>query len=76
MHTVHAVYPTMKLTPYNFGPALAVGLALLAVSARGDSFGSGANTFTIDFVNIGNAGNADDAGAGGGLYSSPYGGVP
>lgn len=40
-----------------------------------DSFGSGANTFTIDFVDVGNAGNANDAGAGGGSYSSPYGGV-
>ena len=28
-----------------------------------DTFGSGANAFTIDFVNVGNAGNADDAGA-------------
>jgi hypothetical protein len=45
-------------------------------SAHADAFGSGGNTFTIDFVNIGNAGNANDAGAGGGLYSSPYGGVP
>ncbi len=55
---------------------LAAGLlALTAVTARADIFGSGANTFTIDFVNIGNAGNADDAGAGGGQYSSPYGGV-
>ncbi len=38
-----------------------------------DTFGSGANTFSVDFVTVGNAGNAD---AGGGLYSSPYGGVP
>jgi hypothetical protein len=45
-------------------------------SAHADTFGSGGNAFTIDFVNIGNAGNADDAGAGGGLYSSPYGAVP
>lgn len=42
---------------------------------RADNFGSGANTFTIDFVNIGNAGNADDTGDGGGSFSSPYGGV-
>ena len=54
----------------------ALALASIAVtSARADVFGSGANTLTLDFVNIGNAGNADDAGAGGGLYSSPYGGV-
>lgn len=45
------------------------------VSAQGDTFGTGPNQFTIDFVEIGNAGNADDGGAGGGLYSSPYGGV-
>lgn len=31
--------------------------------------------FTIDFVSIGNAGNGDDLGAGGGSYSTPYGGV-
>jgi hypothetical protein len=41
-----------------------------------DTFGTAANTFTIAFVDIGNPGNADDAGAGGGMYSSPYGGVP
>ena len=51
--------------------------AFLAVSATSNAgtFGSGANTFTIDFVTIGNAGNANDSGAGGGSYSSPYGGV-
>lgn len=53
----------------------AVLCALTVTSARADTFGTGPNAFTIDFVNIGNAGNADDAGAGGGLYSSPYGGV-
>ena len=54
----------------------ALALASIAVtSARADVFGSGGNAFTIDFVNIGNAGNADDAGAGGGSYSTPYGGV-
>lgn len=44
-----------------------VPLTVLAVlgllsnpSAQADTFGSGANTFTIDFVNIGNAGNAGD----------------
>jgi formylglycine-generating enzyme len=55
----------------------ALALASIAVtSARADVFGSGLNQFTLDFVNIGNAGNTDDLGAGGGLYSSPYGGVP
>lgn len=55
----------------------ACGLAVATVhpTLRADTFGSGANTFTIDFVNVGNAGNTDDAGAGGGIYSSPYGGV-
>ena len=53
----------------------AVLCAFLVPSARADVFGSGANTLTLDFVNIGNAGNADDAGAGGGSYSTPYGGV-
>jgi len=54
---------------------LAGVLALTITSAHADTFGSGGNAFTIDFVNIGNAGNANDAGAGGGSYSSPYGGV-
>jgi hypothetical protein len=43
--------------------------------SRADIFGSGTNTFTIDFVDIGNPGNGDDRGAGGGSYSAPYGGV-
>ena len=54
--------------------ALALG-GLITIPAQADIFGSGANTFTIDFVNIGNVGNGDDLGAGGGSYSSPYGGV-
>jgi formylglycine-generating enzyme required for sulfatase activity len=37
-------------------------------SAQADTFGSGANTFTIDFVSIGNAGNAAD--------TTGYGAVP
>ena len=53
----------------------AVLCAFLVPTARADSFGSGGDAFTIDFVNIGNAGNANDAGAGGGSYSSSYGGV-
>jgi len=58
--------------------AVAFGLVLgmmTAGTAQADTFGSGTNMFTIDFVDVGNAGNADDAGAGGGIYSSPYGGV-
>jgi formylglycine-generating enzyme len=35
-------------------------LCLLATPAFADTFGSGANTFDINFVTIGNAGNADD----------------
>ena len=54
----------------------AVLCAFLVPSARADSFGNGGNAFTLEFVNIGNAGNTDDLGAGGGSYSSPYGGVP
>ena len=55
-----------------FGAAV---LALIILPARADTFGSGADAFTIDFVTIQNAGNGDDAGAGGGIYFSPYGGV-
>jgi hypothetical protein len=40
-------------------------------TARADTFGSGGNAFTIDFVNVGNPGNANDVGPNGG----PYGGV-
>ena len=49
---------------------LAVGVLALTLSAtlHADSFGSGANAFTIDFVPIGNTGNGNDAGAGGGIY--------
>ena len=44
--------------------------------AEADTFGSGSFVFSLDFVGVGNAGNANDSGAGGGSYSSPYGGVP
>jgi hypothetical protein len=53
----------------------AVLCAFLVPTARADVFGSGGDAFTLEFVTIGNAGNADDAGAGGGSYSTPYGGV-
>lgn len=54
--------------------------ALLAATGHADTFGSGGNAFTIDFVTIGNPGNANDATgpdytADGGLYASPYGGI-
>jgi len=57
---------------------LAAGILtlLIAATVHADTFGSGGNSFTIDFVNISNPGNGNDAGAGGGIYSSPYGGVP
>jgi formylglycine-generating enzyme len=52
------------------------GVVILSgAMAEADNFGTGANGFTLDFVGVGNAGNANDAGAGGGIYSSPYGGV-
>lgn len=54
---------------------LALGFVTIT-SVHADTFGSGGNAFTVDFVTIGNAGNANDTGAGGGFYSSPYGGVP
>ncbi len=52
-----------------------ISLGLLALPLHADTFGSGANQFVIDFVGAGNAGNGNDLGAGGGSYSSPYGGV-
>jgi hypothetical protein len=58
-----------------FALGLSAAVLFLVTSAQADTFGTGPNTFAIDFVNIGNAGNANDAGAGGGLYSTPYGGV-
>jgi formylglycine-generating enzyme required for sulfatase activity len=48
---------------------------MLVAELRADTFGTGGNQFTIDFVSVGNAGNANDAGAGGGSYFSDYGGV-
>lgn len=41
----------------------------LALQARGDTFGTGENTFTIDFVKIGNAYNLYDPAPGVGEYS-------
>jgi len=46
-------------------------LALLTVPTHADIFGSGANTFNIDFVTIGNPGNPDR-----GTDRLAYGGVP
>ena len=68
-------FPFASNLSKKLGITLAGVLALLVLPAHADTFGSGGNAFAIDFVNIGNAGNTDDLGAGGGLYSSPYGGV-
>jgi hypothetical protein len=46
---------------------LALGLSFTTTHA--DTFGSGSNAFTIDFVTIGNPGNADDAEVGAGAVS-------
>lgn len=58
---------------------LSLGIAfVLIVTARGiraDVFGTGDNSFTIDFVAVGNGGNGDDSSTGGGAYFSPHGGV-
>ena len=64
-----------RTTAHKLGITLVGALAFIVIPAYGDNFGSGANTFTLDFVNIGNPGNPDDAGGGEGVYSSPYGGV-
>ena len=63
-----------KTTSRNLGITLAGVLALTIPAAYADSFGSGGNAFTIDFVAIGNPGNANDSGTTG-LYFTPYGGV-
>jgi formylglycine-generating enzyme required for sulfatase activity len=50
-------------------PALAAAFTLaIQPSAQADTFGTSGNEFTIDFVNIGNAGNAAD--------TTTYGAVP
>lgn len=62
------------------GIAALIGLALgaslvsahAAIVRSADTFGSGENAFTIDFVTIGNPGNSDDTGDSGDVY----GGVP
>jgi len=66
--------PMKPMKPMKQMAAVALGLALGMTTngtALADTFGSGGNTFTIDFVNVGNAGNANDVGPDGG----PYGGV-
>jgi hypothetical protein len=51
-------------------------LALTGIPTHADQFGTPGHEFTIDFVPVGNPGNADDAGGGGGTVSSPFGEVP
>ena len=76
---VHNSHPMKAMMAIKAKMAVAAfGLALGMMStplAQADTFGSGANAFTIDFVDVGNAGNANDAGAGGGSHFSDYGGV-
>ena len=64
----------MKTKTTKLGITLAGVLAFTLTSAHADTFGSGGNAFTIDFVTIGNAGNANDSGTTG-SYFTPYGGV-
>ena len=52
------------------GMMLGGGVVLIGAIAEADTFGTGANGFTLDFVAVGNAGNGNDAGTGG-----SYGGV-
>jgi len=54
--------------PHLVAALLAAFTLIIQPSAQADTFGSGPNTFTIDFVNIGNAGNAAD--------TTGYGAVP
>ena len=65
----------MKLKPKNYLTRTITMLGILGVLAtptsRADTFGSGGNTFMIDFVDVGNAGNANDVGP----FGGPYGGV-
>lgn len=64
----------MKTILHKLEYALVVVLALTVTSTKADTFGSGGNTFNIDFVTVGNPGNANDSGTTG-SYFSPYGGV-
>ncbi len=59
------------MTVAAFGLALGMMAANAQIVSTTDTFGSGANTFTMDFVTVGNPGNANDSGPNGG----PFGGV-
>jgi len=58
-------------------PVFVLG-CLITTQSRADTFGIGANAFTIDFVNIGNPGSPGDWGppTGGRQYTSGFGYVP
>lgn len=47
--------------------ALALTAYLFVSHLHADQFGTAGNTFMIDFVTVGNPGNGNDVGAGGGL---------
>ena len=60
----------MKSSVYSFAAAVLFAAVTLSIqpSAQADTFGTSGNEFTIDFVNIGHAGNAAD--------TTTYGAVP
>ena len=67
-----------KTNCIRLGFTLAGVLVLVVLPARADTFGSGGNIFTIDFVDIGNPGNADDVNNpynNAGDQGTPFGGV-
>ena len=67
---IPAMKPTMKTKSRFLILALSASLPLTVPAAHADTFGSDVNTFTIDFVPIGNAGNARDTnGSGKVLYN-------
>ena len=75
MKTPTSIHPsTYRTFSHKLRIALAGVLALTVASACADTFGSGVNAFTIDFVTIGNPGNPVDTGTTG-LYFSSYGAV-
>ncbi len=55
--------------------AVIVSFAASSGSLRADVFGTGDNSFTLEFVSVGNPLNPDDSAAGGGAYFSLHGGV-
>ena len=65
----------MKQQTTIMGMMIAGMTIINTATTHADSFGSGVNQFNIDCVAVGNPGNSNDSGAGGGIYSSPYGGV-